>query len=558
MAIVAIAAELAQLCAKHGIENVVVCPGSRSASLSIAMARHPSLNCYSISDERSAGFIALGMAIETRKPVAIICTSGSAAYNFAPAVAEAFFQEIPLIVITADRPMEWIHQNDGQTMYQNDLFGKNCKKSYQLLSDTAHTDTLWHGNRTINEGILLSQKAPQGPVHFNIHIREPFYPETYETYQYQAKSIQFISPITSSFQLDSLKSALNKYSKILILIGQRTYINQEFTELLDKLKTKKVVIIADLISNTPNAFLDHDLAWTDNLNNNLHPELLITCGQSVLTKKIKQYFQNNKPQAHWHIQEGSVIKDPLQSIDTIIEGQEHEILSELFSSEYVYSREYYENWLEINSKSNHAKKKILLNTNKQAEISQYAKVLESMPANSVLHLANSMAVRYTNIVGVEASKNIEVRANRGISGIDGCTSTALGAAIKSDELHVLFTGDVAFQYDINAFWNNYIPNNFKIIIFNNAGGGIFRLIPGPSKQKELNEFFVTDQKVHNAELFCKNNNISYISNLLNSDWERELTQFFASEKPCCLELFSEGNLNLEAFEYFKNQLASIT
>jgi 2-succinyl-5-enolpyruvyl-6-hydroxy-3-cyclohexene-1-carboxylate synthase len=171
---------LINILAKKGVNNAIISPGSRNAPLTIALVRHPEISTKSISDERSAAFIALGIAQNLKAPVAVCCTSGSAAYNYAPAVAEAFFQEIPLIILTADRPKEWIHQYDGQTIYQTDIFGKHVKKSFEIGADYSHPDSVWDIERTINEAVNLAKSYPQGPVHINIPLREPFYPSDNE------------------------------------------------------------------------------------------------------------------------------------------------------------------------------------------------------------------------------------------------------------------------------------------------------------------------------------------------------------------------------------------
>ncbi|MEM9858842.1 MAG: thiamine pyrophosphate-binding protein, partial [Bacteroidota bacterium] len=168
---------LIEICARHGLERAVISPGSRNAPLTIALARNQNIKCRSISDERSAAFIALGIAQQLGKPTLLCCTSGSAALNYAPAIAEAFFQQIPLIVLTADRPPEWIDQYDGQTIRQNEIYGKHVKKSFTIPVDLENKASEIHANRIMNEAVNSSIDFPQGPVHINFPFREPFYPE---------------------------------------------------------------------------------------------------------------------------------------------------------------------------------------------------------------------------------------------------------------------------------------------------------------------------------------------------------------------------------------------
>jgi 2-succinyl-5-enolpyruvyl-6-hydroxy-3-cyclohexene-1-carboxylate synthase len=188
--------DLASICAQKGVKNAILSPGSRCAPITLAFARHPDIQTRTISDERSAAFIALGMAQQLNMPVVLICTSGSAAYNYAPGVAEAFFQQIPLIVITADRPPEWIDQWDGQTIRQTEIYGKHVKGFFQFPDEYGHQDKVWHANRIVNEAINLSKEFPAGPVHINIPLREPFYPEETEIFDF-FKKVRIIEPMYS-------------------------------------------------------------------------------------------------------------------------------------------------------------------------------------------------------------------------------------------------------------------------------------------------------------------------------------------------------------------------
>ena len=167
---------LIEICAKHGLKRAIISPGSRNAPLTMALARNPKIQCRSISDERSAAFIAIGITQQIKKPTILCCTSGSASLNYAPAVAEAFFQQIPLIILTADRPPEWIDQFDGQTIRQNGIYGEHVKNSYSIPVDLTNEAAQVHASRIMNEAINTSMEFPQGPVHINVPFREPFYP----------------------------------------------------------------------------------------------------------------------------------------------------------------------------------------------------------------------------------------------------------------------------------------------------------------------------------------------------------------------------------------------
>jgi 2-succinyl-5-enolpyruvyl-6-hydroxy-3-cyclohexene-1-carboxylate synthase len=563
MAIIQPIIDLVEICALHGVTDAVLCPGSRSAAITISFARNPKINCISVSDERSAGFIALGIALKTKRPVVIVCTSGSAVYNFAPAVAEAFFQQIPLIVITADRPLEWIHQNDGQTIYQQNIYGENCKKSYNLLSDFVHSDTNWYFQRTVNEAINYSATSPKGPVHLNIPIREPFYPQKGETYS-QSENLNFVkfSSIDRKLNLNDaygiIETVLSK-RKILIAIGQMPY-NEELNGILSKFQTElNIPVIADVISNyRSNAISNHDFFLSLG-NEGFKPSLLITIGQSFISKSFKKYFQKNKVEHHWHVQAGSKIIDPLQSINAIFDLDPIVFFNNLFEDidnqqfkegDFGFSGEFNQEFIEANLKAEKRKSDFLGSQGVFSELVAYSLALDSLPDECDLHLANSMAVRYANYLRFDSKKNIEVFANRGTSGIDGCLSTAVGAALKTDKQVYLFIGDMAFMYDRNALWNNFLPSNLRIIVFNNAGGGIFRLIDGPSQQPELEDFFETKQ-TFKAKASALEAGLEYYEAHDSEKMTEYLADFNKNNgKAKCLEVFSNNETNQKVFSEF--------
>jgi 2-succinyl-5-enolpyruvyl-6-hydroxy-3-cyclohexene-1-carboxylate synthase len=563
MAIIQPIIDLVEICALHGVTDAVLCPGSRSAAITISFVRNPKINCISVSDERSAGFIALGIVLKTKRPVVIVCTSGSAVYNFAPAVAEAFFQQIPLIVITADRPLEWIHQNDGQTIYQQNIYGENCKKSYNLLADFVHSDTNWYFQRTVNEAINYSAASPKGPVHLNIPIREPFYPQKGETYS-QSENLNFVkfSSIDRKLNLNDaygiIETVLSK-RKIMIAIGQMPY-NEELNGILSKFQTElNIPVIADVISNyRSNAISNHDFFLSLG-NEGFKPSLLITIGQSFISKSFKKYFQKNKVEHHWHVQAGSKIIDPLQSINAIFDLDPIVFLNNLFEDidnqqfkegDFGFSGEFNQEFIEANLKAEKRKSDFLGSQGVFSELVAYSLALDSLPDECDLHLANSMAVRYANYLRFDSKKNIEVFANRGTSGIDGCLSTAVGAALNTDKQVYLFIGDMAFMYDRNALWNNFLPSNLRIIVFNNAGGGIFRLIDGPSQQPELEEFFETKQ-TFKAKASALEAGLEYYEAHDSEKMTEYLADFNKNNgKAKCLEVFSNNETNQKVFSEF--------
>lgn len=558
---------LVNFLAKKGVNNAIISPGSRNAPLTIALARHPEIIAKSISDERSAAFIALGMAQNLKAPVAICCTSGSAAYNYAPAVAEAFFQEIPLIVLTADRPKEWIHQNDGQTIYQTDIFGKHVKQSFEIGADYAHPDSIWHIERTINEAINLSKSYPQGPVHINIPLREPFYPSDNEEiiFQNNQRLIE-VEEIERTLSKTSWHNILNKfqeYDRILIAGGQGDK-NEELSKILQKLQDEfHVVCLGDTISNLGfDAISKHDIFLKPN-DERLRPELLITFGKSFISKGLKTYLRNNKALEHWNLQLGEHLIDTFQSLTKIISMKPLDFFSKIYedldfekfrTGEEEREETYKNDWIVQERKATIYLERFFEKDIHEENINEFfiiKKLMDALPDNSQLHLANSMSVRYANYIGVDYKKNIEVFANRGTSGIDGCVSTAVGHALTTDKLVFLLVGDVAFFYDRNGLWNRYLPDNLRIMLLNNHGGGIFRIIDGPNKQAELEDYFETVQTM-NAKNTAQDADLEYYYANTNADYDRNLSNFLSNKgKSKLLEVETDSTINANIFKTFK-------
>ena len=508
---------IAELLYQKGITEVVVSPGSRSAPLTLAVARHPHLRVRVMADERSAGFVALGMAQQSQSCVAIICTSGSAVYNLAPAVVEAYFQQVPLLLLTADRPHEWLHQQDGQTIDQNELFGKHVKRSYDLPADYTHPDSRWFIERSVNEAISLSQLYPPGPVHMNVPLREPFYPTANESFQ--AERVRTINTLPASPTLSpetwhGLMSEWERSERILIAVGQLPR-NPALLTILEKISEEfGIPVVGEIISNLPRngLFITHTdtfLAGIDEQEaESLRPDLLLTIGNSFLTRNLKTFFRQYPAgvahhRQHWHIQPSvDRVTDSFQSLTTLIPSEPLAFLEKLFADvDYQRflqgdddddSRDFLTQWQQADRKAARLVEQTLSPVDQpMTDWSAVQMVLEQLPEQSILHLANSMPVRYANLCGLDQRQQIRVSANRGVSGIDGCLSTALGAALMTDQTVTVLIGDVAFFYDRNALWSAPIPPNLRIVLLNNDGGHIFRIIDGPSRQPELQTYFET-------------------------------------------------------------------
>ncbi|WP_138501592.1 2-succinyl-5-enolpyruvyl-6-hydroxy-3-cyclohexene-1-carboxylic-acid synthase [Spirosoma lacussanchae] len=566
---------MAELLHQKGITDVLVSPGSRSAPLTLAVARHPALRVRVMADERAAGFVALGIAQQTGRPVAVICTSGSAVYNLAPAVVEAFFQQIPLLLLTADRPHEWLHQQDGQTIHQTGLFGHHVKRSYDLPADYTHADSRWFIERSVNEAIDLAQFSPAGPVHINVPLREPFYPTAGESFT--AGPVRTIDTVRAEPGLPTeswhrLLQEWDRHERILIAVGQLPP-NPALRHILAKVSEEfGVPVVGELISNLADngLFITHTDTLLANLSESvaesLRPDLLITIGNSFLTRNLKTFFRRYPARHHWHIDPVlDRINDSFQSLTTRVQASPLAFFEKLFS-DLDYQRflqgddddestTFLQTWQAADRRAAQLVFRSLRqpeNTLTDWQATQH--VLANLPEGSVLHLANSMPVRYANLCGLSEQQQIDVWANRGVSGIDGCLSTAVGAALATDKLVTLLIGDVAFFYDRNGLWSALVPPNLRIVLLNNDAGHIFRIIDGPGQQPELETYFETPHG-YTARRTAEDAGVTYQICRTAAELTSLLPDFFQpGTQAKLLEIPTDKRVNQQQFETYRAAL----
>jgi 2-succinyl-5-enolpyruvyl-6-hydroxy-3-cyclohexene-1-carboxylate synthase len=563
--------DIAELCSRKGLSHAIICPGSRCAPLTLAFTRHSKINTRTFSDERSAGFVALGLAQQNQKPTILVCTSGSAAYNFAPAVAEAYFAQTPLIVFTADRPTEWIAQHDGQTIHQAAIFGSHVKKSYQLPQTYDHPDDQWAINRMVNEAINTALAEPKGPVHINVPFREPFYPSPEETLTYSAH-IRVMESLPANYSLsahqqETLKAEWATFNNILVVAGQTDYDKELINTITNFQQLHDVPIIADIIANLHpvETIIQHTDVFLgqapDALKKTLQPDLLITFGKSVLSKNTKLFLRKYKPKAHWHIQPAGDVADPFQTISKIIFTTPRHFFQAICTlpkaQDFESQRQSnYQKLWEIEGRKALRVLQEFFPAEVFGEIELVKKVIEKLPPKCNLHLANSMSVRYGNFIGLTVKhSDVRVFSNRGTSGIDGCTSTAIGHALGDETVPTfLITGDLAFFYDRNAFWHKYTVPNLRVVVLNNHGSIIFKLIDGPAALPEADEFFITQQNL-TARKLCEEFGFTYLHLSNKRKIKNTLNDFFDFDGTVkILELESDINANKDIFAALKQKI----
>lgn len=543
-----LAQSIIQICFAKGIKNIIISPGSRNAPLTIGFVSNPEFNCYSIADERCAAFFALGIAQQTRKPAVLVCTSGSALLNYYPAFAESFYSQIPLIVISADRPQSKIDIGDGQTIRQENVF-KNHSLYNANLTQEASVENDLKINKAINKSF-----TKKGPVHINAPFEEPLY---------QTVSKLDVDVTISAFAKKNLKISIdeiveytniwNKSKKILILVGENkpNQIDADTIEFLAK--DNSVVVLTETTSNLHHPSFLHSIdsiitPFVTKDFKSFQPDILITFGGMVVSKRIKALLRKYKPQHHWHI-------DTLRAYDTF------GCLTKHFN---VNPNQFFNQFLRftIPIKSNYSstfsaiaalrKRKHCEYLSKIpfSDFKAFEKVMFSLPEDCMLQISNSSAIRYTQLVDIKPS--IQIFCNRGTSGIDGSTSTAIGAAVANTKQTILITGDIGFLYDSNGLWNEYIPKNFKIILINNGGGGIFRILPGHEETPVFNTFFETSHCL-TAESLAKMYGFEYSIASDETSLETSLTALYTqNEKPSILEIFTPTRDNDKILlQYFR-------
>lgn len=542
-----LAQSIIEICRTKGIQNIVISPGSRNAPLTIGFASHPDFTCYSIADERCAAFFALGIAQQINKPVAVVCTSGSALLNYYPAFAEAFYSQIPFIVISADRPQSKIDIGDGQTIRQENVFANHSLFNANLTENPSDENDF-----LINEAINTAF-TKFGPVHINAPFEEPLYETTAEL----SVSPKIITSITKEFLVDEplteFANIWNSSKKKLILVGvnQPNSVEQKF---LDKLANDPSVVV--MIETTSNLHHPKFINTIDTIITpfthkdflEFQPDILVTFGGMIVSKRIKAFLRKYKPQQHWHI-------DELRAYDTFGCLTKHfQVKPNLFfQSFFALTKTIDSNYNQFaqNIKAIRQHKSVAyLAKIPFTDFKVFEKLLPVLPKNSQLQISNSSAIRYAQLFDIDAT--IEVFSNRGTSGIDGSTSTAIGASVGTDKQTTLITGDIGFLYDSNALWNNYIPKNFKIILLNNGGGGIFRILPGHDETPVFNTFFETSHCL-TAEHLAKMYDFEYVTASNETSLEKGLdTMFTQNEKPVLLEVFTPTLENDKVLlQYFK-------
>lgn len=576
-------------CKARGIENIVISPGSRNAPLTLGFTQDPFFKCYSIVDERSAAFFALGIAQQLKQPVVLLCTSGSALLNYYPAVAEACYSDIPLVVISADRPSYKIDIGDGQTIRQDGVFDRHIGYSALLKQDVIHATSeleFWgildsevepdvlkakqeeverYNEQELNQALAVAGDQNE-PVHINVPFEEPLYGlinTANYTPQIPSEAKAFNGKETN---LDKLVRSWNSSPKKLIIIGVLPpgLLSEDIID--NWVKDPSVAILTETTSNLAHPQLINSIdsiiapielaEHKSEIFEKMRPDLLLTIGGLIVSKKIKAFLRGWKPEQHWHIDEKKVF-NTFNALSKHIKEKPADFFKRFNPMIIEFNSDYSEVWKHADRLQKELRESYIQDI-PFSDLKAFGTIFPAIPSDYQLQLANSSTIRYSQLFDLEPS--LAVYCNRGTSGIDGSTSTAVGASLYYKNPTLLISGDLSFLYDINALWNDYVRNDFRIIVINNEGGGIFRILPGKKEDKNFVRYFET---VHQTEIkkICDSYDFEFLSASNQEDLQEALKGFFESgERPKLLEVKTPRTINdtvlLGYFEYLSSALYS--
>lgn len=551
---------LTSLLLEYGVSDAVVCPGSRNAPIVHNLSVCEAIRCRPVTDERSAAFYALGLAIATRRPTVVCVTSGSALLNVIPAVAEAAYQHVPLVVISADRPQQWIDQLDGQTIPQSDALGRFVRKAVQL-PEPHNDEERWLCRRLVNEAMHLATCRQGAPVHINVPISEPLFEFDTEQLPQLSRFNNIKRAAIKDASMD-MPEAFHDATRPMIVIGQLAHgtVSHETIRSL----SEKYVVMSEPLSNPSYMTIHFDEAIryivSDNSSINddeddktaYYPDYVIYVGDTLVSKPARRFLRNAKAPSCLITPDAADIHDPLMTLTDIVECDSDSInalLASLCDAPDTDERcRFHDRWQSfLDACAAHADA-YAPEYSQMATVKYFEEQLADLDIDICVHYANSSAVRLACIYAQHY-----VWCNRGVNGIEGSLSTAAGFSLATHDMTVCVIGDLSFFYDQNALWNSNLRGNLRIILLNNRGGGIFRQLPGLSDSPAADDLVMASHE-NTAQGICTQNDIGYLSAKSMDEMQIGIVTLLTreSERPMLLEVFTDSNDDVKALEkYFK-------
>ena len=551
---------LTSLLLEYGVSDAVVCPGSRNAPIVHNLSVCEAIRCRPVTDERSAAFYALGLAIATRRPTVVCVTSGSALLNVMPAVAEAAYQHVPLVVISADRPQQWIDQLDGQTIPQSDALGRFVRKAVQL-PEPHNDEERWLCRRLVNEAMHLATCRQGAPVHINVPISEPLFEFSTEQLPQLSRFNNIKRAAINDASMD-MPDAFHEAKRPMIVIGQLAHgtISHETIRSL----SEKYVVMSEPLSSPSYMTIHFDEAIryivSDNSSINddeddktaYYPDYVIYVGNTLVSKPARRFLRNAKAPSCLITPDAADIHDPLMTLTDIVECDTvsiNALLASLCDAPDTDERcRFHDRWQSfLDACAAHADA-YAPEYSQMATVKYFEEQLADLDIDICVHYANSSAVRLACIYAQHY-----VWCNRGVNGIEGSLSTAAGFSLATHDMTVCVIGDLSFFYDQNALWNSNLRGNLRIILLNNRGGGIFRQLPGLSDSPAADDLVMASHE-NTAQGICTQNDIGYMSAKNMDEMQIGIVTLLTreSERPMLLEVFTDSNDDVKALEkYFK-------
>lgn len=493
---------LTALVQAHGIRHAVLCPGSRNAPLLHNLSQV--CQSHSVVDERSAGFVALGMADTTGEAVLVCVTSGSALLNVLPAVAEAFYRHRALVVVSADRPQAWIGQLDGQTLPQEGALQRFVGCSVHLPEPKTEEER-WHCTRLVNEAILAARQHGGQPVHINVPVSEPLYCFT-EKELPKVQAVAYV-PATEFVFPDKLRQALGKAQRMLLVVGQLPY-GYAFPKILHS----RWAVLREALSGDGGMPLEEMMERMEDATA-FYPDMVIYVGDCLVSKRTKEFLRAAAPQTVWGVAQGQGLSDPTMHLTHRVDAAPQDFLNALAEEASVAQAEYIRRWAALQADTERALAEKPLVWDEDGVVRRLECELAGRAEQFIVCYANSTAVR----LGCRHAKH-RIEVNRGVNGIEGCVSTAVGMALASDKTVVLVVGDLSFFYDSNALWQQELKGRLRIILLNNGEGGIFRKFRG--LEGETSQRFVMAPHHSTAEGLCHTFGVTYCSLEAGEDMQK--------------------------------------
>lgn len=564
---------LTELLRQHGVDMMVVCPGSRNAP----MVHHfdaCGMKCVPVTDERSAGFYAIGMAQAAAGPVGVCVTSGTALLNLSPAVAEAYYRNVPLVVISADRPQAWIGQLDGQTMPQPGALGCFAGKSVTLPEPAGGIER-WHCARLVNEAMLVARRGR--PVHINVPVSEPLFDFTIN----EKPGIRAVRALRNDeLSPSAMREIARRFfaaRRPMVVVGQTDCL-PELGAALNALSEYAVVLHEPLGAGGGAVHFDEVLYCVAD-NPDYRPDFVIYAGGTVVSKRLKEFIRKADGAETWAISADGEIHDTFMNQTAVIEGDACRIISRLadgiagrnaaeaatddagrgvrtpaetpsvMETAPAGTREFRDRWhAALAGAGRHAAAYEPAYSQMMA-VRMFESMLDDLDYDFCVHYANSSAVRLADIYA-----NHYIYVNRGVNGIDGSLSTAAGFSVVCGKMTFCVTGDLSFFYDCNALWNRCLRGNLRILLLNNCGGGIFRMLPG-LEASPVRDSHIAAGHHASAHGLCDTHDIGYLSARNADELSHRMETFLYSgtRRPLVFEVFTDADDDVAAVKaYYEN------